>query len=260
MQKLFFPGPQRVELCGILTDLTPKKAGTIWILAHGHSSSKGSTNIVKLAQVLDKKGLASFRIDLYGHGESGGKYQDATISLAAKSILAAIRFLKSRGYKKIGLLGSSYGGIASIVAASKTRDLFALALKSPVSDYGELLEEKLPAFAIKLWQKADKLVQSKYWEGYANNVWLRFSFYEDAQRNSGYKAIKKVTIPVLIVHGDKDEDVPLAQSLKLAKLLKNGRLEIVPGADHRYTQPLHTRKMLALLSNFMLREAGRVRD
>jgi enterochelin esterase-like enzyme len=45
--------------------------------------------------------------------------------------------LKKLGYTKIGLMGSSFGGISSIMAASKTNDLFVLTLKSPVSNFEE---------------------------------------------------------------------------------------------------------------------------
>jgi hypothetical protein len=42
------------------------------------------------------------------------------------------------GYEKVGLVGSSFGGLASLIAASKTNDIYILVLKSPVSDYMEL--------------------------------------------------------------------------------------------------------------------------
>lgn len=65
-------------------------------------------------------------------------------------ILQAVEFIKQSGHQKIGLVGSSFGGMASIMAASKTPDLSVLALKSPVSDYlGKLMTISLvsvPAF------------------------------------------------------------------------------------------------------------------
>jgi len=208
--------------------------------------------LVILSEILQDKAIATFRVDLYGHGESEGKFEDATITRAAESILSTIDHLKSKGYGKIGLLGSSYGGISSIIAASKTKDLFALALKSPVSNYAELYELRLTKKQLENWEKTGFL---PYSSGDGRELKLSYSFYEDAKKDDGYEAIKSVEVPVLIVHGDKDTDVLITQSLKLVKLTKNGELKIVKGSDHRYTQDKHAEEMTQSLSEFMIKEA-----
>lgn len=46
--------------------------------------------------------------------------------------------------------------------------------------------------------------------------------------------LKRIEVPVLVVHGDDDQIVPVGASAMLSsKLLKNGTLKICPGADHR---------------------------
>ncbi|MDR3462070.1 MAG: alpha/beta hydrolase [Beijerinckiaceae bacterium] len=45
--------------------------------------------------------------------------------------------------------------------------------------------------------------------------------------------LRKITVPVLVLHGDDDQIVPIEDSGKLSvKLVKNGELQIVPGAPH----------------------------
>ena len=45
--------------------------------------------------------------------------------------------------------------------------------------------------------------------------------------------LKKITVPVLVMHGDDDQIVPYADSAPLsAKLLKNGRLKTYKGFPH----------------------------
>jgi non-heme chloroperoxidase len=45
--------------------------------------------------------------------------------------------------------------------------------------------------------------------------------------------LKKITVPVLVMHGDDDQIVPFADSAPLsAKLLKNGTLKVYPGLPH----------------------------
>lgn len=45
--------------------------------------------------------------------------------------------------------------------------------------------------------------------------------------------LKSIDIPVLVLHGDDDQVVPIhAAGLKLAKLLPQGKLKIYPGGSH----------------------------
>jgi len=58
-----------------------------------------------------------------------------------------------------------------------------------------------------------------------------------AQSETDFTAdLKKVDIPTLIVHGEDDQLVPLANSAALsAKLVKNATLKVYPGAPHGIT-------------------------
>ncbi|WP_275956386.1 alpha/beta fold hydrolase [Nonomuraea sediminis] len=45
--------------------------------------------------------------------------------------------------------------------------------------------------------------------------------------------LPKIDIPVLVVHGEDDQIVPIAASaLRMAELLPQARLKVVPGAPH----------------------------
>jgi non-heme chloroperoxidase len=45
--------------------------------------------------------------------------------------------------------------------------------------------------------------------------------------------LRKIAVPVLVVHGDDDQIVPIgASAMMSSKLLKNATLKIYPGADH----------------------------
>lgn len=248
-EKLYFKNSRGNRLCGILSDPTPGKEKPIIILCHGHSSSKETNTFIQLEKILNSNGISDFRFDFYGHGESEGKFEDATISEAVDDVLNAIKFVKQKGYKKIGLVGSSFGGMASLLAASKTNDLYALVLKSPVSDYSGKIITQETKYPIDVWKKQGFIY---YTNSKGEKLRLNYSFFEDAKTVSGYEAAKKIKIPALIVHGDKDEDVPVEQSRKTAKLIKNCRLEIIEGADHRYTNPEHFENMLKLVSEFII--------
>ena len=45
--------------------------------------------------------------------------------------------------------------------------------------------------------------------------------------------LKKINVPVLVMHGDDDQIVPIQNSALLsAKLVKNGTLKVYPGYPH----------------------------
>jgi len=78
-----------------------------------------------------------------------------------------------------------------------------------------------------------------------------YVFYEDAILNTGYKVASKIKIPTLIVHGDNDKEVPIYQSVKLAKLIPDNKLAIIKGADHTYTNLEHMKEMSELIAKFI---------
>jgi len=137
VKKLFFQNSKGDKLCGLLSNPTNDKNKPVIIMVHGFSSNKNTIKYTKLQDILNPKGISAFRFDLWGHGESEGTFADITISEAVDDILQAISFLKKQGYTRIGLIGSSFGGISGIMAASKTSDLLLLGLISPVSNYEE---------------------------------------------------------------------------------------------------------------------------
>jgi non-heme chloroperoxidase len=48
-----------------------------------------------------------------------------------------------------------------------------------------------------------------------------------------YEDLKKITVPVLVMHGDDDQIVPYADAGPLSvKLVQNGTLKIYPGFPH----------------------------
>ena len=112
--------------------------------------------------MLNQKEISTFRFDFYGHGESEGKFEDITLSEAINDVHKAIHFLINAGYERIGLVGSSFGGFASLIAASELPELILLALKSPVSDYLGLLIARDREIEIPLWKQKGFISEKEF--------------------------------------------------------------------------------------------------
>ncbi len=137
-QPLTFRDPAGHQVSAILT--TPETpTDRLVVLCHGFLSNKNSTTNKVLTARLVEQGIATFRFDFFGQGESEGPFERITVSLALEQALAALDLVASKGYGRIGLVGSSFGGLVSILAAAKRTTLACLGLKCPVPDFEEML-------------------------------------------------------------------------------------------------------------------------
>jgi alpha/beta superfamily hydrolase len=248
-KKVYFESSQGVSLCGILSDPNYGKDRFAAILCHGFMTGKDGRTYVRLEQVLNQAGIATLRFDFFGHGESEGDFAEITVSEAVDDVLHAISFMREKDFRNICLVGSSFGGLAVLIASAKSEGLRCLALKSPVSDYLSklLLEKNRPN--MKTW-KRQGFIPIQDTEG--GNLRLNYTFFEGAAELRGFDIASEIAVPTLIVHGDFDESVAVTDSQKLASMISDCRLEIIAGADHRYSRPEDFEKMLGLISGFII--------
>jgi len=180
-----------------------EKDAPIVVMCHGfHSSKDNPITSRALAQKLVESGLSVLRFDFTGHGESQGNIDEITPLYALNDLKSAIKTL---GKKKIAIYGSSFGGYIALLYATD-HPILALALKSPVSDWSQVQ--------------------------ISNDRGKRFR--QETENINIYQKAKNIKAPTLIIHGDQDDVVPLAQSQRLYKYLGSAikKLEIIKGANH----------------------------
>ena len=220
------------------------------VLCHGFLSGKNSTTNKTLTRLLNEQGLATFRFDFFGQGDSDGPFEEITTTLALHQTEAALDLMTVRGYERIGLVGSSFGGLVAILTAAQRCDIVCLALKCPVVDFAEELHLTFGAEELARWQATDTIRNIM---GGPDRVRLRYDFYEDCLRQIAYEPAKRITVPTLIVQGDRDECVPLHQSRRLHDALAGPkRLDLLPGADHQFTRGEDFRQMTTSISHWLV--------
>jgi len=87
--------------------------------------------------------------------------------------------------------------------------------------------------------------ESKVSAGLRDQFWLQsmqagfkgaYDCIKEFSESDFHEDLKAIDIPVLVLHGDDDQIVPIAASAPLsAKLLKHATLKIYPGAPHGLT-------------------------
>ncbi len=224
-EKITFTNSKGLKLVGILETA---KTDKIVILAHGFTSNKDRPKMVKTAEALSKEGYAVLRFDFTDSGES----DKAGITVAGQldDLQTAMEFARKKGYTKIALVGSSLGGLLSILAYDK--DVFTMVLIAPVT------AAKTPSF-LKDTKIRKEIEEKGYLIIKTGEFRVEKQYLEERESINQAEILSKVKCPVLIIHGDRDIDVPLEHSKNAMKYLPNGsKLEIIKGADHDFKDEL----------------------
>lgn len=213
------------RISGIL-HLPDKENPPCVIASHGLLSSKDSEKYIALGEKIAREGMAMFRFDFRGIGESEGSEEDNTVSKKIADLSAAIDFIRSYPGlgDRVGLLGSSLGGFLSLMKASmdnKIRAVVIWATPLHMDDLGSKKEEEdypLPPEA----------------------------FFEDLPKHRLLPLLPKVS-NCLVIHGEKDELVPMEQALGIFDSLSPPKeFHVIGGADHRLLDPAYRQRAIEL--------------
>ena len=222
-------GPTVVWLGGFKSDMTGAKAEAI-------------------ADWAAENGRAYIRFDYFGHGMSSGAFRDGTVTAWRADALAVIDDLTEGD---VVLVGSSMGGwIACLAAMVRPERVQALVLIAPAPDFTEKLmtpgipPEGLAALAADgVWMRP-----SDYGEPYP----ISRALLEDGARWSilGGAPIP-INVPVRILQGGQDPDVPWRHALELAQALKGDDVvfTLIKDGDHRLSRPQDIARMIEALAD-----------
>ena len=204
------------------------------ILFHGFTGNTSGSHqlLVKLSRALDQRGVACFRYDFLGNGESDGAHEDMTVSgeiEEAQAILDAVRNDPRIDANRVSLLGISMGGlVASVVGGLRPDQVEKLVLLCAAGNMYELTKDMVEAsLAIPDLRYFD---QGGYLIGRA--------FGEDVRQLDVFERAKAFQGDVLLVHGTKDPTVPFEMSSRYQREVYGGRavLHPVEGADHTFNK------------------------
>lgn len=220
------------------------------VYVHGFKSSKESRKAQVFLEQMPGKGMVFLAVDLSGCGESNGDFADSTVTKYAEDVRSAINFaatIPNVDTKRIALAGSSLGGMVSIVAAAEDPRIKAMVLFSPVSDFKQLADfsdrDEMDTWRIEGLKEAFDQKGEKFA--------IKYGFYTDGIKHNVYAEAEKISCPVLIIHGDKDEDVGISQSYELIHHLGKQKMEVIAGADHHYSSIPHFTKAINLAMDFL---------
>ncbi len=226
-------------------------AGPTVLWLGGFRSDMTGTKAEALAQWAREAGRAFVRFDYMGHGQSTGEFSKGTITRWKADAEAVLDALIEA---PVVLVGSSMGGwIACLLAMAATPKVQAMVLIAPAPDFTEkLLAPVIPPEGRAALEEAGVWLRpSEYGEPYP----ITRDLLEDGARWSilGGEPIP-LEMPVRILQGGQDRDVPWRHALELAQGLRGEDVvfTVIRDGDHRLSRPQDIARILAAVEEIAL--------
>jgi len=208
------------------------------LLLHGFTGTKVEPHrmFVKISRTLAEHGIASLRFDFRGSGDSAGDFEDMTIRSEVTDSLEAIKFLarhKRVNSRRLALIGFSMGGaVGSHVVAREKHRIKSSVLIAPVAEGGGILDDLSTPDAVS------SLAETGITDHEGDLVGV--AFIRQFAEMKPLREVVKCHCPVLLIHGSKDQTVPVHHTdLYEHALQQHKRVVkkvIVPGADHTFNK------------------------
>lgn len=199
-QEVWFQAADGMKIHGLWW---PEPEGEPVILfLHGNAQEVYSWSLVR--EDLAPLGCRLLLIDYRGYGKSEGKPHEQGLYLDGR---AALDWLRSQGvdHEEIIVFGKSLGGGVAC-EISQDLPLRALVLESTFTSLERVARKLFPLLPLGVRLK---------------------------ERYVSIEKIKRTRSPVLVIHGDRDELIPVEEGLELYRAAPEPKeLYLVPGAGH----------------------------
>jgi dipeptidyl aminopeptidase/acylaminoacyl peptidase len=214
---------QRIEYV-FVPEVWAQGLSPVVMLVHGEGSH--ARQLLPVAWELSNRGYSTILVSMPGYGESTGEpdFAGPTTLKALARALQHVRRIPGVDSTRTALWGFSRGATAAALLAAQREDLQGVVLQAGIYDlasaYDSTASEELRA-------------EIRHQAGKRGESW---------KRRSPRLSSRGIRAPVLIIHGERDQEVPATQALTMAAALrKAGRtatVNLLPEAEHRFATSL----------------------
>ena len=177
------------------------------ILAHGFAGNKDERGMfAELARALVEQNMIVYRFDLSGCGESEGDYSHTTLTKLADDVRAVINYVKTRprvDAECLGLIGFSFG--TTTVLALQPPEARCLVLMGAVAH-----PQKVTAQLFG--NDFNPLGVSHRVSALGARIAIYPEFWNDLERYDCIEIVRHWDVPILVVHNQEDNVVPVRES------------------------------------------------
>lgn len=232
----------------------PEKGLPTIVVPHGGPWARDFWGYNSLAQFLANRGYAVLRPNFRGstgygkkflnagNGEWGRKMQD--------DITLGVKYLIAEGIadpKRVGIMGGSYGGYATLAGVAFTPDLYRAGVDIVGPANLVTLLEAIPPY----WEAGRKIMCSRMADLGTDEgkAWLR--------DRSPLTAAAKIKTPLLVVQGANDPRVSKFEAEQIVVALRDRQFPVeyllAPDEGHGFARPVNNMAMYMAAERFLAR-------
>ena len=142
------------------------------------------------------------------------------------------------------IIGHSFGGKVCVKYYLKYRDLKKMVIiASPILKPKRTIKYYYKVYEYKLMKKINKNIKGGS-EDYKNCSKEMKKFFINVVNEHFDKQVKNIDIPVYLIWGDNDKQVPLNKAKKLKKLIKHSELHVLKGNHFAYLENKELTKLI----------------
>jgi putative redox protein len=221
------------------------------LFAHCFTCSKNVKAAAYISRALTAEGIAVFRFDFTGLGESEGNFADTNFSSNVEDLVAAAEYM-TRDYEgpKI-LIGHSLGGAAVLQAAAKISSALAVITIAAPADPRH----------VSLALGDSKNIIERQGEAKVELAGRTFNikkqFLDDLESVSMQQTIQKLQQALLIFHAPTDSVVGIDNAARIFKAAQHPKSFIsLDKADHLLANPKDSQYVGSLIAAWAMRYVG----
>jgi pimeloyl-ACP methyl ester carboxylesterase len=222
------------------------------IVVHGHGGNRHTS--LAYASFLFPR-FATLLLDLRGHGESEGRHTSVGY-LERLDVAAAVDYLRSAGFERVGVLGISMGAVTALLAAADCSGVDAVVADSPFAALQFAVQE-----GARLRGYPASIVRPLAYLSCRTAAWrLRHPLRAgDPLRVVGAIAPR----PIMLIHGEADGLIPVENAHRLYAAAQDPKeLWTLPDVAHaralEATPHYYSRRVLAYFERWLGRPGGGV--
>lgn len=198
---------------------------------HGIGGSMHDSILESIADEMELFGSAVLRFDLPAHGENEEDIMNLPDCL--DTVLNAAEFALERWpcAKELCIFATGFGAYLTLAAMQDLVELdcrVKLVIQTP--------SLKMDQTLLSMAQVSQVTLEAMEWAVLKTPrpIGITYSFYEELRDSDVFAAYP---VPILILHGQYDDYIPMADIQQLHDLNDRSKLVIIPGASHRFEEP-----------------------
>src|SRR3989344_4686280 len=254
MENKIFIKNRNNKKIAVIVRQNPEQKGLVFVM-HGLGGFKEQPHIQTFAEAFTEHEFTVVLFDAtHTFGESEGLYEDATTTNYYEDLEDVINWGRTRSWfeKPFWLVGHSLGGISTALYAERhPEEVKALAPISTVVSGKLSVETKHSRGVLDEWKKTGWLIkESESKPGLIKK--LKWSEMEDRLKYDLLPEANKLTMPVLLIVGDKDDSTPPEhQKILFDKLPGKKEIHIIKGAPHTFRDPKNLAEIKTIFDSWI---------